>query len=151
MILYDTCGEEQYRTVTTQFYRKTDAVLLMYSVEDTNTFENLRRWISDAKRCFNNEEVVWVLIGNKSDLPLYVQHGDIEALCHQLSTHLSFFTSAKTGERVQSTFDKVITETHRSQQGRPAAVEHTNEGPSIRIVPEPTSDVPKPRSNYNCC
>lgn len=162
-MLYDTRGEEHYRTFTTQFYRKTDAVILMYSVDDSNSFDNLGRWISDARNSINNDNVVWVLVGNKSDLPLYVEQGDIDALRCQLNTTLSFFTSAKTGERVLSTFERAITETHNkfvsrpSQQVRPVNLVRssshtgTNEG-SIVLAPDPKGDKEQgSKQQTSCC
>ena len=156
-ILYDTCGEEVYRTFTTNFYRKTDAVLLMYSVEDTNTFDNLLRWIEDARDGINNDALVWALVGNKSDLPLYVDHKDIDNLSRQLNTPLNFYTSAKTGERVIATFEGVISEVHRRKMEIPSNESPTipnsrMDGDSFKVHEEPTpKQTPHIEQQPHCC
>ena len=84
--------------------------MLMYSVEDDYTFDNLQGWINDATDNIDNDDLVWALVGNKCDLPLYIDHKLIESQCSQLDTHLSYFASAKTGENVLVALDSVVEE-----------------------------------------
>lgn len=90
----------------------------MYSVEDRYTFENLQEWIENANDSISDiDGFVWALVGNKSDLPLEIEHDTILARQEQLKTDLSFFTSAKTGENVASTFEKIIEAIHAKKLG----------------------------------
>lgn len=90
----------------------------MYSVEDRFTFENLQEWIENARDSISDiDGFVWALVGNKSDLPLEVEHDTILARQEQLKTELSFFTSAKTGENVTCTFQRIIEAIHAKKQG----------------------------------
>lgn len=68
MQLWDTAGGERFRTLTNTFYRQAHGALLVYSVEDSYTFENLKDWIEDAESHISMETFEWALIGNKSDL-----------------------------------------------------------------------------------
>ena len=117
--LQDTGGGERFRTLTSNFYRNASAAILMYSVEDRFTFENLQEWIENAVDSLDDvENFVWALVGNKADLPLEIEHDTIRSRQEQLETELSFFTSAKTGENVVSTFESIIEAIHTKQLGR---------------------------------
>lgn len=113
--LNDTGGGERFRTLTSNFYRNADAAILMYSVEDRYTFENLQEWIENAQDCIEYDTFVWAMIGNKSDRPLEIEHDSIRARSEQLQTTLSFFTSAKTGENVVPAFEKIVEEVHKQR------------------------------------
>lgn len=91
----------------------------MYSVEDRFTFENLQEWIENAVDSIDDvDNFVWALVGNKSDLPLEIEHDTILSRQEQLETDLSFFTSAKTGANVASTFEHIIEAIHTKKQGQ---------------------------------
>ena len=119
--LHDTGGGERFRTLTANFYRHADAAILMYSVEDRYTFENLQEWVESAADVVDMDSFMFALVGNKSDLPLEVEHESIKARCDTLGTQLSFFTSAKTGENVAESFKKIVQHLHRTSSTRSAA------------------------------
>lgn len=121
--LHDTGGGERFRTLTSNFYRNASAAILMYSVEDRFTFENLQEWIENAHDSITDvDNFVWALVGNKSDLPLEIEHDTILSRQEQLKTELSFFTSAKTGENVTATFERIIEAIHSKRQGEKVKV-----------------------------
>ena len=65
--LWDTSGEEEFRSVTNTFYRSAVGALLVYDITNRESFEALEYWhrdlISHGEEC-----CVIILIGNKSDL-----------------------------------------------------------------------------------
>ena len=70
------------------------------------------------------DSFVFALVGNKTDLPLEVEHESIKARCNVLNTQLSFFTSAKTGDNVVQAFERILEHVHKVKGGkscRPAA------------------------------
>lgn len=93
----------------------------MYSVEDRYTFENLQEWVESASDVVDADSFVFALVGNKSDLPLEVEHESIKARCDTLGTQLSFFTSAKTGENVMGAFEKIVQHLQRTRTSRSTA------------------------------
>ena len=84
MTLWDTAGGERFRTLTNNFYRDADGAMLVYSVEDSYTFENLKDWIEDALPYINQDTFEWALIGNKCELNNDVGKERVEARLHQL-------------------------------------------------------------------
>lgn len=90
----------------------------MYSVEDRFTFENLQEWIDNAIDSIDDiDNFVWALVGNKSDLPLEIEHDTIVSRQEYLNTELSFFTSAKTGENVIQSLERIIEDIHSRKSG----------------------------------
>lgn len=39
--IWDTAGQERFRTITTSYYRSSDAILLLFDLTDEDTFLNL--------------------------------------------------------------------------------------------------------------
>nr|XP_056700794.1 ras-related protein Rab-44 [Euleptes europaea] len=44
--LWDTAGQERYHSVTKQFFRKADGVVLMYDITSENSFADVRYWLN---------------------------------------------------------------------------------------------------------
>ncbi len=66
--IWDTVGQESFRSITKVFYRGAHAVLLCYSMGDLTSFENLKKWM-DEIRMLSSSDVLVYLVGTKSDLP----------------------------------------------------------------------------------
>ena len=66
MKIYDTAGQERYRTITKSYYQKANGILLVYSVKDRDSFMRISDWITEIKEKAK-EDVLVFLIGNKCD------------------------------------------------------------------------------------
>lgn len=67
--LWDTCGQENYRSLVTSFFKEASLAILVYSIDNYSSFENLEYWIKDLK-LHTKPDVKVIVIGNKSDLIL---------------------------------------------------------------------------------
>ena len=103
--IWDTCGQESYRSLINSFYRNSSLAILVYSIENAHSFENLEIWLNDIKSQ-SAPDIKIILIGNKADLEekREVSKEMGEKFCKE--HHLSFFmeTSAKTGFNAQNLF-----------------------------------------------
>ena len=43
--LFDTAGEERYRTLTSSYYRKSHGICFVFSVTDKKSLENVDVWL----------------------------------------------------------------------------------------------------------
>ena len=43
--LWDTCGQERFRSIAKSYFRRADGVVLMYDVTCEQSFLNVREWI----------------------------------------------------------------------------------------------------------
>lgn len=109
---------EQFRTLTSNYYRDAAAILLFYSVEDQYTFDHLYQWVEDAEANTGKDtsEITWALIGNKCDMSPEIGVESIQLFCRQrLKTELSFYVSAKSGQNVTSAFESIVAAAHRKK------------------------------------
>jgi len=65
--LWDTAGQEKFRSVTKMFVQESQIILLCYSIIDHKSFDNLSFWLNLVKDIIGNDFVLGVA-GNKSDL-----------------------------------------------------------------------------------
>ena len=125
----------------------------MYSVDEMLSFQNLQEWIENLQSSmipWDPDSFTWAIVGNKSDLPLEIEHDTILSLCKQLKTNLNFFTSAKTGENVKEAFEKVIEEVHRKVIRARAPQQASNQG-NIKIGGRTGSRSSSGASDRKCC
>ena len=68
--LWDTAGEERYKSLTQNYFRNAEGVLLVFDVTNTESFNNLKEWISSIKQNMEGKNIFIpiVIIGNKLDM-----------------------------------------------------------------------------------
>jgi len=66
--IWDTAGQEKYRTITSAYYRSAQGILLCYDVTDEKSFNNVANWVRNIDE-HANASVNRVLVGNKCDMP----------------------------------------------------------------------------------
>jgi Ras-related protein Rab-6A len=67
LILYDTAGQEKFRSLIPMYIREAQIILLIYDISDRESFDSMPKWIQQVLDV-KNSDVVFVLIGNKNDL-----------------------------------------------------------------------------------
>jgi Ras-related protein Rab-2A len=65
--LWDTAGQETYKSITRSYFRGASGALLVFDISRRSTFEAATAWLNDL-RLIAEEGIVVVLVGNKSDL-----------------------------------------------------------------------------------
>ena len=101
--IWDTAGQESFRSITRSYYRGATGALLVYDVSRRDTFEHLSGWLEEARQNGNNNMVI-MLIGNKCDLEVREvskEEGQKFAAKHGL---IFLETSAKTAQNVEEAF-----------------------------------------------
>ena len=103
--IWDTCGQEIYQSLITNFYRNSSLAIMVYSINDRKSFENLDNWLKELKT-ENNPDVKTILIGNKVDLEKerVVSFNEAEKYAKDYNFDSFFETSAKTGFNAQKVF-----------------------------------------------
>lgn len=109
--IWDTAGQEQFRSVIQNYYRNAIGIIVVFDVTDMESFRHVERWINEYRINSNNVYSEIVLVGNKVDLENVRCVSSEEAIQlakrHQI---LYIETSAKTSQNVNETF-RIITET----------------------------------------
>eukprot|EP01126_Amoeba_proteus_P027816 TRINITY_DN2753_c0_g1_i21.p1 TRINITY_DN2753_c0_g1~~TRINITY_DN2753_c0_g1_i21.p1 ORF type:complete len:223 (+),score=22.69 TRINITY_DN2753_c0_g1_i21:29-670(+) len=102
--IWDTAGQESFRSITRSYYRGAAGALLVYDVTRRETFNHLNSWLDDARQNANVNMVI-MLIGNKLDLEKHRQVSTEEGLQFARQHGLIFLeTSAKTSSNVEEAF-----------------------------------------------
>jgi small GTP-binding protein len=65
--IWDTCGQEIYKSLISNFYRNSSLAVLVYAIDNKESFTHVENWLNDLKSQAN-EDVRIFLVGNKSDL-----------------------------------------------------------------------------------
>ena len=106
--IWDTAGQEKYHSITKTFYKGANGIILIYSVIDKKSLENVKKWMESIKTNVV-EDVAIILVGNKKDdeenrVVSYEQGEDMAE-----NYKLQFFEcSAKTGENIDDAFDALV-------------------------------------------
>ena len=120
--IWDTCGQEEYRSLIQNFYRNSSLAIMVYSIDNEKSFENLEIWLNEIK-LKGNPDVIIFLIGNKIDLEdnreVPTEKGEQFYKDNKLSLFLE--TSAKTGKNVEDVFTnaaKILYQEHMNYKNR---------------------------------
>lgn len=66
--MWDTAGQEKYRTLPSQYYRGIQGILLVYDLTNQDSFARIEEWFDKIEQNCKLEELVIALVGNKLDL-----------------------------------------------------------------------------------
>lgn len=104
--IWDTAGQESFRSITRSYYRGAVGALLVFDVTRRETFDHVASWLEDARNNCNTPITV-MLVGNKCDLESKRVVSKQEAQEFASSKGLTYLeTSAKTATNVDDAFIK---------------------------------------------
>eukprot|EP01117_Protostelium_nocturnum_P018080 TRINITY_DN7485_c0_g1_i1.p1 TRINITY_DN7485_c0_g1~~TRINITY_DN7485_c0_g1_i1.p1 ORF type:complete len:206 (+),score=33.13 TRINITY_DN7485_c0_g1_i1:27-644(+) len=108
--IWDTAGQEKFRSIVSTYYRGSSAAVIVYDVTRKTSFDSLESWYNDL-RMVAHPDIVVVIVGNKCDVEderqVTVEEGQKWADDH--SAHF-FEASCKTDVGITETFDRVAKE-----------------------------------------
>jgi small GTP-binding protein len=67
LVIYDTSGQERYRTIAANYYKNADGILFVYDITQKNTL-TFNYWLEQIKEKSSIKSIV--LFGNKTDLDI---------------------------------------------------------------------------------
>lgn len=118
--LWDTAGQETYKSITRSYFRGASGALLVFDITRRATFEAVTAWLNDLRQ-IAEENIIVVLVGNKCDLApsstvseeggsenkRQVTQEEAEQWCKENKVMQYVETSAKSGENVERAFREV--------------------------------------------
>ena len=69
--LFDTAGQERYKGLAKSYFRGSQGIILIYSINNITTFEHIQTWLDSIKESLSdwkNEGYGIMLLGNKLDI-----------------------------------------------------------------------------------
>jgi small GTP-binding protein len=105
--IWDTAGQEKYRSLAPMYYRGSSAAILVYDITKPGSFAALQDWANELASN-GPKDLVLAVCGNKSDLELdrLVGRSTGEEYANSIGA-LYVETSAKEGEGVEQIFLEV--------------------------------------------
>ncbi|OHT09115.1 small GTP-binding protein [Tritrichomonas foetus] len=82
--IWDTAGQEKYRSIGKAYYRNAIGIILVFALNDVKSFESISLWLQKVQQyCHPNAK--FLLVGNKNDLMIerYVSQEKIEEFVHK--------------------------------------------------------------------
>jgi len=103
--IWDTCGQEMYRSLVQGFYRNTSLAIIVYDVNNKKSFEDLDVWIRDLRQ-HTEPDIPIFIAGNKSDLEKKVTTEEAKIFSQSNRTGYFAECSAKSGYNVKEIFNE---------------------------------------------
>lgn len=141
--IWDTAGQEQYKTITKTFYKGAHAVLIAFDITSRNSFEEMTNmWYSEVEsNCDRDVEIV--IIGTKCDMESQREVAFQEANEFAMMHNCSYFeTSAKSGTNVEKVFFEVTEVVYAKEKMKTSS--NTEEGVKL-------DDGEQKQDNSGCC
>ena len=145
--LWDTAGQERFKSLTPNYFRNAEGVVIVFDVTNLETFENLKYWISSIKSNLGEKNIIIpiIIIGNKIDMDDMRDINKEEADKFAKENNYKYFeASAKTGQGVDEAFREIV---NQILDNSDKLEEIKEERKSIKIQEEPNNNQKK----KNCC
>ncbi|OHS98341.1 small GTP-binding protein [Tritrichomonas foetus] len=141
LLLWDTAGEERFRSVAPSLLRGANGLILVFDLTSPQSFEDLNIYLEmflDVVQVDLSCQLPILILGNKSDLGNQeVSDEVVEAWAQKNSIVLSYKVSAKTGENVKEAIDELVNLLLKPIQ--------TNDRPLLQLMPVPATE------KRSCC
>ena len=104
--IWDTSGQERYRSITKSFYRNANALLFVFDVTNENSFNHIKDWLIETEN--SGKDFKKILVGNKIDLKdkRIVDKERMDNFAKKKNMKC-FETSAKEGKNVDLIFKEI--------------------------------------------
>ncbi|XP_052813550.1 ras-related protein Rab-22A-like [Mya arenaria] len=158
--VWDTAGQERFRSMAPMYYRKANAAMLIYDITSSDTFYDIKDWVSELKRNVDTP-IILCLVGNKCDLVDSRQVNVTDAQEYADSIGALFFeTSALKNTGIEEAFLEASKRLIKLYETTPTSGLHTldqlnssgNNDDKIHIDPpsKHTGPPPPPASKCSC-
>ena len=66
-MIYDTAGQERFNSLSVTYYKKADAILLVYDISDKRSFDRIKNYYAQEIKDCCKKDIPILLLGNKTD------------------------------------------------------------------------------------
>ena len=128
----DTAGQERFGSLSSNYLKKANGIILIYDITNRESFEALNNWADEIKEKSKSDEArPIILIGNKLDLEgnRCISKEEGENFAKNNCGGINFYeTSCKTGENVENAINDLVSQVYNKYSGN-----YLNEGNNIKI------------------
>ena len=114
--IFDTAGQERYRSITNTTIQLADGFLMVFAVDNKKSFERINDWIKFIDEHVDLKEKVLYLVGNKIDIKeREVEKEEGEEFAKKMGIKYRE-TSAKTGEGTEEVFQEIYKDVYEKNK-----------------------------------
>ena len=109
--IFDTAGQERYRSISKSSIKLADGFLLVFAVDNKNTFNKLNGWVESIQNEVDLSQKIIFLVGNKCDITDKREITSEAGSDFGNKNKMKYFeTSAKTGSGINEVFNELYKE-----------------------------------------
>lgn len=152
--IWDTAGQESYRTIVRAYFRAAQGVLLFFDITDRPSFEDLEIWLKelDLGRGGANRRPPVIIVGNKMDAGNERAVGRSEATAFAMRHGCMYEeVSAATGENAGAPVVRLTKAIYDSVANASAYAPHLDEGPAVALLPRAQAHLRNFRTTATKC
>ena len=106
--IWDTAGQEKYRSLTKMFYKDSSIVIMVYDITNEDSFNDIKNYWFEEVINNINENVIMAIVGNKNDLieNEKVNEEEVKNFANEKGMHYAFI-SAKMKNGIDELFKDI--------------------------------------------
>ena len=108
--IFDTSGQERFHTLTKNYYRGADGIIMVFDLKRSETFDELTYWMEEINKNCDKNKIGLILVGNKNDGNLDERKISREQgnKIAELYNFIYIETSAVTNDNINECFDLMV-------------------------------------------
>jgi small GTP-binding protein len=152
--IYDTAGQERYRSISLSTVQISDGFILVFSVADRRSFEQINYWLKSIEEAVDRSKKVIILIGNKIDIEERQVTKDEALLFAQKNEFKYYETSAKLETGINEAFSELYQDLYKKYKELENKSQKSDDGRknSVEInTIELRASISKEKKKNKCC
>ena len=146
MDIWDTVGQETFRSITQIFYTHAKVAVIVYDVTNKKSFEEAKNYWYKKIQELNDKDIIIAIVANKYDLYEKRQVSNEEGEAYAKSIKAIFgFTSAKNNTGIKTLFENIAMKIKQKKNNK------SNETNINNINNEKISLINKKNNKIKCC
>ena len=116
MKIWDTAGQERFKSMSVQVIKNSDAVILVYAIDDRNSFNALDQWLNKLNDTIDISKKPIMIIGNKSDVEnekRKITYEEGKKYAEEKGYHF-YETSAKNNLNITEAFNDIFEQLYKA-------------------------------------
>ena len=147
--IWDTCGQEGYKSLVQNFYRGSVLAIIFYAINDMKSFQSIEDWVKQLK-IYSSPDIKIFLIGNKCDLEkervVSIEMG--KKFQTDFEFELFMETSAKSGFNSKNLFIEAFKLLYLNYKKMNCNICNNNQSRKVSLIGK---ELMKKESKKGCC
>ena len=130
MKIWDTAGQERFKSMSVQVIKNSDAVILVYAIDNRNSFNALDQWLNKLNDTIDISKKPIMIIGNKSDIEnekRVVTYEEGKKYADEKGYHF-YETSAKNNVNITEAFNDIFEQLYKAFEPEITGEKQANQG-----------------------